>query len=219
MNELKINIPEGIKITPELKKRIQLAALPEIAENYALSICEKYFGKKFKLASKNQHGYDIISECGTIKVEGNWTATGNGFTPTGGTVEFSGSVEQTISLASGNNFYDLKINNSNATEKVSAQGSALVVSNHLNITDGIFESASDYHDVTIATGSSLQLTGDITVSGNWTNNGTFIPGTHKVSFEGNSLQTVSGNNTFYRLKINKLSGEVSISGTILSLIT
>ena len=50
---------------------------------------------------------------GTIKVEGNWTSSGNGFDPTGGTVEFSGSVAQTISLASGNNFYDLKINNSN----------------------------------------------------------------------------------------------------------
>ena len=105
---------------------------------------------------------------GTIKVEGNWTSSGSGFDPTGGTVEFSGSVAQTISLAAGNNFYDLKINNSHASNKVSAQGSALVVSNHLNIVDGIFESASDYHDVTIASGSTLDLTGDITVSGNWT---------------------------------------------------
>ena len=69
MTKIEISISKGIKVTPELKRRIQLAALPEIAENYALSICEKHFGKKFKLASKNQHGYDIISECGTIKVE------------------------------------------------------------------------------------------------------------------------------------------------------
>ena len=69
MNELKINIPEGIKITPELIKRCQLAILPQIAENYALSICEKHFGKKFKLASNNQKGYDIISGCKTIEVE------------------------------------------------------------------------------------------------------------------------------------------------------
>ena len=50
------------------------------------------------------------------------------------------------------------------------------MSNHLNITDGIFESASDYHDVTIASGATLELTGDITVSGNWTNDGTFYTG-------------------------------------------
>ena len=53
---------------------------------------------------------------GTIKVEGNWTSSGSGFDPIGGTVEFSGSVAQTISLAAGNNFYDLKINNSHASD-------------------------------------------------------------------------------------------------------
>ncbi len=142
-------------------------------------------------------------------------------TPTGGTVEFSGSVAQTISLAAGNNFYDLTINNSNATEKVSAQGSALVVSNHLNITDGIFESASDYHDVPLASGSSLQLTGDITVSGNWTNNGTFTHNNHTVTFDGSTAQSIAGaNNSFYNLTINNsssginLSSGVAITGTL-----
>ena len=33
------------------------------------NICEKHFGKKFKLAPNNQKGYDLISECGTIEVE------------------------------------------------------------------------------------------------------------------------------------------------------
>ena len=35
------------------------------------------------------------------------------------------------------------------------QGSALVDSNQLNIADGIFESASDYHDVTIDFGNPI----------------------------------------------------------------
>lgn len=69
MNKLEVKIPEGVEITPELKKRCQLAVLPQIAENYALTICEKRFGKKFKLAPKNQKGYDVISECKNIKVE------------------------------------------------------------------------------------------------------------------------------------------------------
>ena len=123
------------------------------------------------------------------------TSSTTGFSPTGGTVEFNGNSAQTISLASGEYFYDLKINNSHASDKVSAQGSALVVDNHLNIADGIFESASDYNDVTIASGATLELTGDITVSGNWTNNGTFIAGSH-TAFDGSTVQSISGSNSF-----------------------
>ena len=46
----------------------------------------------------------------------------------------------------------------------------LTVTNLLNITDGRFVSASDYEDVTIESGATLELSGDITVSGDWTNN-------------------------------------------------
>ena len=69
MTTIKLNIPDGISITPELIKRCQLAALPEIAEHHALSICEKHFGKKFKLGKYNSKGFDVISEDGTIIVE------------------------------------------------------------------------------------------------------------------------------------------------------
>jgi len=69
MATIKLNIPDGVSITPELIKRCQLAALPEIAEHHALSICEKYFGKKFKLGKYNSKGFDVISEDGTIIVE------------------------------------------------------------------------------------------------------------------------------------------------------
>ena len=61
MNELKIKIPEGIPITPELVKRIQLAVLPQIAENYALIICEKHFGKKFKLVDEQLVIQDLVN--------------------------------------------------------------------------------------------------------------------------------------------------------------
>ena len=69
MKKLEINIPDSVKITPELIKRIQLASLPEIAEHHALIICEKHFNKKFKLGEYNSKGFDIISEDGTIIVE------------------------------------------------------------------------------------------------------------------------------------------------------
>ena len=63
------------------------------------------------------------------------------------------------------------------------------------ISDGIFESASDYHDVTINAGTTLELTGNITVSGTWINNGTLTPSTHKVTFDGSSAQTVTTGGT------------------------
>ena len=69
MNKIEIIIPKGVPITSELIKRCQLASLPEIAEHHALSICEKHFGKKFKLGHYNSKGFDIISEDGTIVVE------------------------------------------------------------------------------------------------------------------------------------------------------
>ena len=69
MAKLEINIPDDIPITPELVKRIQLASLPEIAEHHALVICEKHFGKKFKLGKYNSVGFDIVSEDESIVVE------------------------------------------------------------------------------------------------------------------------------------------------------
>ena len=64
---------------------------------------------------------------------------GNGFEPSGGEVEFSGNAAQTINLANGNSFYDLIINNSHATDKVTVQG-GLIVRNHLKVFDGFFVS-------------------------------------------------------------------------------
>lgn len=47
---------------------------------------------------------------------------------------------------------------------------------------------------------SLQVTtGAIKLGGNWTNTGTFIPGTGNVELIGTTGQTISGANTFYNL--------------------
>ncbi len=139
-----------------------------------------------------------------IDLDGNWSNSGT-FTQRTGTVTFSGSSAQSISGT--NTFYNLTINNSHGSSKVSADGSILTVQNDLLVSDGIFESASDYHDVTINAGTTLELTGNITVSGTWTNNGTLTPSTHKVTFDGSSAQTVTTGGTgsgkpFYDVEIN-----------------
>ena len=50
----------------------------------------------------------------------------------------------------------------------------------------------------LLSGAGLQLTGDITVSGNWTNNGTFQSGNYTVTFDGSTAQSISGSeSTFF----------------------
>ncbi len=68
----------------------------------------------------------------------------------------------------------------------------LVVDGTLEVAQGTFTSASDYNNVVIDPTATLTLTNDITVSGNWTNNGTFNNGGFKVTFDGAANQTIGG---------------------------
>jgi hypothetical protein len=47
-------------------------------------------------------------------------------------------------------------------------------------------------DITIISGTLTASNNNITLSGNWTNNGTFTPGTNTVTFNGTSKQVISG---------------------------
>lgn len=78
-------------------------------------------------------------------------------------------------------------------------------------------------NITIETGASLGINGTqtITLGGNWTNNGTFTPGTGTVAFSGTTAQTISGSVThsFNNLSLNNstglsLSSAASVAGTL-----
>jgi hypothetical protein len=78
-------------------------------------------------------------------------------------------------------------------------------------------------NITIETGASLEITGTqiFTLNGNWTNNGTFTPGTGTIAFSGTTAQTISGagTNTFNNLSLNNstgltLSSAASVAGTL-----
>ena len=140
---------------------------------------------------------------GTFTVGGNWSNSET-FTSGSNTVTMDGSDTQIIGGST--TFNNLTIANTHASNYVDASGSTLVVSNILNITVGKFKSASDYKDVTIGAAGTLELSDDITVSGNWTNSGALTPGTHKVTLDG-TLQTLSGATTFYDLTKNVTSAD------------
>ncbi len=68
--------------------------------------------------------------------------------------------------------------------------------------------------LTIPSGTTLNNANNrnITLSGNWSNAGTFTPGTGTVTFAGTTGQSVTGNNTFYDLTINNSGGNITLSG-------
>ncbi len=108
-------------------------------------------------------------------------------------------------------FYNLTINNSSSDKKVNAWWTtSLQVDNTLTVTDGVFYSKSDYTNVSIASEGTLELSGDITVSGNWDNDGTFTHNNHKVTFDGLSAQTIQGDHstTFHDCTVANTSGVV-----------
>lgn len=76
---------------------------------------------------------------------------------------------------------------------------------------------TNVHNVTIQAGASPDGTldggsGSITLAGNWSNSGTFIPGTGNIFFVDNSgcaaSSTLGGNTTFYNLSLVSSLGKV-----------
>lgn len=111
---------------------------------------------------------------GTFTVSGGWTQSSGTFTPGSNLVTFDG-VAQAISHAGSFN------NVTFAGTNTKTLGSALVVDGNLIIS------------------STLAAAGNaITLAGNWTNNGTFIPGAGTVTLNGGS-QSVLGSATFNHL--------------------
>ena len=151
----------------------------------------------------------------SLTVDGNLIELGN-LNLNSQTVTLAGTSSQY--LVGSLDFYDLTINNSSSDKKVSAWWTtSLKVDNNLTVTDGIFYSKSDYTNVSIASEGTLELSGDITVSGNWDNDGAFTHNDHKVTFDGSLSQTIQGDNltTFYDMKVDNTSGVVlSNSNTV-----
>ena len=162
-------------------------------------------------------GAALNATSGTFTVSGSWSNSGT-FTANDNTVTFDGNADQTISGSS--TFYNLTIANTGdpSTVEVDASTStSLAVTNNLLVNDGKFISATDYNNVSIASGAVLELSGDITVSGNWSNSGTFTPGAYTVTLDG-ADQEISAE-TFYSLVSNgaglkTLTGDVTIENAL-----
>jgi hypothetical protein len=139
----------------------------------------------------------------THNVAGNWSKSGT-FNANTSTIVFNGTgATQTISGT--NVFNNLTINRASGGT-VTASGSTLTVTVDLNVAAGTFAGASTYGNVTIDSGATLEseTDGTINVTGNWTNNGTFLANSGTVIFTGASAQSIGGtaSTSFHNLTMN-----------------
>ncbi|HZH67495.1 MAG TPA: hypothetical protein VEY10_21575, partial [Flavisolibacter sp.] len=179
------------------------------------------------------HQVNFTSNLGTTIVRGSITQSGNAdvallgvtsfsigddynytsgsFSAGLGTVNYNGTVVQTVAPLS---YYNLTVNKASGNAEINA---ATSIANTLTIGSGtldVFANTTVVADVTIAPGASLVAeSNSISVGGNWNNSGSFNPGTGTISFNGTGGQTISSS-TFNQLIINKPSGTAVLSGNL-----
>lgn len=139
----------------------------------------------------------VLPSSGVVRVAGVFTApAAAGHTLTGSTVEFNGASAQLLP-AGFPTYNNLTLNNAAGATGVAG----LSVNSLLRVQAGTFTTASDFNHVQIDPGATLNAGGDMTVSGDWTNQGTFTPNTRTVTFDGGGSQAIAGATTFYNLTI------------------
>ncbi|MDO7846549.1 T9SS type A sorting domain-containing protein [Hymenobacter sp. M29] len=137
---------------------------------------------------------------------------------TGYTFAFAGTVAQSLTGAGVYDFWHLTWNNLagvTLNRDISLRGNWLhlggFVANGYLVTFGgsvlqlIGGSvATVFHHFTIATGATVRQDVGITLLGDWTNNGSFLPNSLLVYFNGTALQTIAGTalTTFYDVTFN-----------------
>ncbi|MDZ4182516.1 MAG: C25 family cysteine peptidase, partial [Candidatus Cloacimonadaceae bacterium] len=158
---------------------------------------------------------------GTIKTSRSFMVYRTDFAPTGGILELYGSVDATLSLATGSTLHHLTINKSTSRDEAPIQQDD-------RMTDSIPVTRAN----SVSTSGNLVLNGNfllqagsftaptqLTVKGNWTNSvgaTAFVEGSGRVIFAGSGNSTCYGEG-FATLELNKTgTGKLIIpSGTTL----
>ncbi len=160
-------------------------------------------------------GAVVNANSSNINLAGSWTASSGTFSAGTSTVTFNGSTNQTQPIISGFlHFYNINIDKASGTM---TSEYTWVVDNNFNLSNGSFFPAgnSAFKNITIGGGGILTAqSGNISVSGNWTNNGgAFTPGAGTIVFNGTTAQTIGGSSatTFNNLTDSNSTG-VSLNG-------
>ena len=169
--------------------------LPEAGEDVVIPVGIAVTVGADPLAIRNLTiaGTLTVSGTQTLQISGNYTNTGT-FTPGTGTVVLTGGDDQILAATAPGTltFYKLTVNKDVQTATVTAT-SKLKVTRKATVTKGKLISASDYQDILIETDGTLELTSDITITGDLVvqGNGTLTTAGHKVTFDGGTNQNLT----------------------------
>jgi hypothetical protein len=142
------------------------------------------------------HNIGAITGTGTLRTNTNTFPAGNytGFVSSaGGTIEYVGPMT---------------MNNRSTYNNVSIIGTGNVT---MTNTDLILNGS-----MSIASGATLNNNTNnrnIALARNWSNSGTFVPGTATVTFNGAATQTVTGTTAFNNLTVSKSAGNLTLNGS------
>ncbi len=151
---------------------------------------------------------------GTIYIAGDWTNNGGTFNPGTGIVIFIGNSNSTIGGTGSTNFYNLKINKTTNGSDVVLVGNNLLISNQLQIDDGVFRLGnSNYVKVIIYGDVSIASVGLFDVINSLPN------AFDTVKFGGNlfvdgTLDFNMSNGKVWAFFINSGNSELSGTGTV-----
>jgi Peptidase family C25/Calx-beta domain len=152
-------------------------------------------------------------------LSGNIQVTGGRSFSIAGNYVYTGTANQVVGNGLPGTVSGLLISNTGPAGNNTVTGnSGQVVTGLLEVVAGVYSSASDYKDVQVDAPGTLSLTGGITVNGDWTNNGIFIPNGNSVTFAGAANQNVGGSapNNFAALTMNGAGGVTLIANTSVS---
>lgn len=158
------------------------------------------------------------SASGTISATGAGTINFNGTTAP--SLSFGGTTAPVLTTAFGS-FINFKKGLTAATTALTfATGSNTAFDGTATVTP---TSAITFGNLQINSGYTLTAAGNFSVTGSWSNNGTFVPGTNTVTFSGTGAKAISrsGGETFYRVTAATAGGTLQFLNdvTITNLLT
>jgi hypothetical protein len=165
----------------------------------------------------NDGGYTLTTT-GTLNLNsGSYIVAASTFpayaTPTiatGTTINYASASTQTVILNSIGNL-TISGSGSKSISSTTVNGD-LVISGAVNVSTSNNLAVSG--NITIDSGSVFNANSyTYSVGGNWSNRGIFNPSTSVINFNGASLQTISGTNTFNKVVFNNSNG-FALSNTI-----
>jgi predicted outer membrane repeat protein len=145
-------------------------------------------------------GSGVFSAPYRTLVNEDFNVYGGTFLPNGGVVEIHEGIinHATRFIVGPVTLHDLQVTRYYTDATVWASGE-VAVTHRLTVEKGIFRGSSSYHHVWIDAEGTLSLDNDVTVSGDWVNQGRVLTNGHVISFTGagpqmlQETQVVSGN--------------------------